>query len=148
MISQISSLNGRILDLSHFGTFPVRLLLLTTSSRVWYSSNYCPFNYSIQYTDQSVSNIRLWLRYKYQLVITFTQNVVESWNSVIYRLISITFWTILVHLHIFLLPIQTRKVFSFHRRCLARAMCVLGYIVRGNRHRASTYLNLLRNLPP
>ena len=27
-------------------------------------------------------------------------------------------------------------------------VCVLGYIVRGNRHRASTYLNILRNLPP
>ena len=25
-------------------------------------------------------------------------------------------------------------------------MCVLGYIVRGNRHRASTYLNILRNI--
>ena len=32
--------------------------------------------------------------------------------------------------------------------CVCVCVCVLGYIVRGNRHRASTYLNILRNLPP
>ena len=32
--------------------------------------------------------------------------------------------------------------------CVRVRACVLGYIVRGNRHRASTYLDILRNLPP